>query len=112
MYGSGRAAKGAAASSKTAEETLASAAAAAARALISQNTPSNASYVDIKTGQIKSQAGLPPFWQRLQQTQGWLAVKVAPAYTDSDADLSDIISGYTRTYVCHPLVRSTWARPV
>jgi hypothetical protein len=90
-----------------ADETLASAAAAAARLRIQQATPPNSSYVDHSTGRIRTKAVLPPFWEGLQQTQGWLEHGGAqvPSDADSSPDLCDIISNYTGVFVCNPLVR-------
>ncbi len=99
------AAAAAAASSTPADESLADAAAAAVRLRLQQASPSNTSYIDHATGRIKSQADLPEFWQQLQQAQGWLEPESTPVFTDSRAALPDIISSYTKTFVCNPLVR-------
>lgn len=85
------------------------AAAAAARALIQVQVP-NDGYIDHRTGRIKSQATLPDFWVGQQLSQEWLDPSAfctkAPAFTDPDADISDIMRSYTRTFVCQPLVSS------
>jgi hypothetical protein len=102
-----KAAAAASASSKAADQTLTNAAAEAVRRRIQQALSSNSSPVDHKTGLIKSQATLAPFWKRLQRSQGWLELEAAAAYmpTDSSASIEDIIRNHTSAYVCNPLVR-------
>ena len=91
MSGPSEAAAAAASSGSCTGGTVASTAAATAHSRIQQATPRNAPYLDHVTGRIKSQGGLPAFWQGLQQMQGWLAPEKAYAYTDSKTAMPDII---------------------